>query len=57
MAASVATIHVQTNACAAAKAYLSNTLEWLNLWQSNAAIGSGPVSNFDAGQNHSTLKL
>ena len=57
MAASVATIHVQTNACAAAKAYLSNTLEWLNLWQSNAAIGSGPVSNFDAGQNHTTLKL
>jgi hypothetical protein len=42
----------------ATKSYLSETLDWLNLWQSNACIGSGFSSSYDApSQNHSGLNL
>jgi hypothetical protein len=37
---------------AAAAAFLSDTLDWLNLWHGNEAAGGDLASDYEAGPNH-----
>jgi hypothetical protein len=39
-------------AYAGADTYLSNVLNWLNLWQANANNGQWPDDNFSVKQDH-----
>jgi hypothetical protein len=42
---------------AAATAYLAQTLDWLQLWEHNADVGSNAASSYTAGQDQFTPKL
>jgi hypothetical protein len=45
------------NRNAPAPASLTDTLDWLNLWQANTDIGSSVASGYDVTPNYPTLQL
>lgn len=37
---------------ASAKAYLADTLDWLNLWHNSAQLGSDPANSYNPNHNN-----
>jgi len=45
-------LRLPSAAYATATAFLSDTLDWLNLWHHHGATGGEPSAGFDATENH-----
>jgi hypothetical protein len=50
-------LRVENSSAARVLASLTDTLDWLNLWEANTDLGSSSATGYDTAPNYFTLQL